>query len=133
MDFKIDEVSGSPVSRFSFGIMACCVISYDISRAVHNGETTAGGYALMTTAGIVLLAWLIWFFYMYITGKKVIAMPPKPGVVTEAFNWIIFILWILSDFVSIARHPLVGIFAWCLFAVSVIYYVMYCYRNTTSI
>lgn len=132
MNFKIDDVSGSPVSRFSFGMMACSVISYDISVAVHNGATTKGAYALMTMAGIVLLAWLIWFFNMYVSGKKIIAMPRKPGVVSEAINLIIFILWILSDFVSIARHPLVGILAWCLFAVSVIYYVVYCYRNAYS-
>lgn len=131
MDFKIDEVSGSAVSRFSFGMMACCVISYDISLAVH-GVTTTGAYALMTMAGIVLLAWLIWFFNMYISGKKVVAMPRKPGVLSEAVNCVIFILWILSDFVSIARHPLVGILAWCLFAGSMIYYVIYCYRNQSS-
>lgn len=132
MDFKINEVSGSTVSRFSFGMMACCVISYDISLAVHDGAATTGAYALMTMAGIVLLAWLIWFFNLYISGKKVIAMPRKPGVVTEAINWMILVLWILSDFVSIARHPLVGILAWCLFAVSVIYYVVYGYRNAYS-
>ena len=130
MDFKIDEVSGSAVSRFSFGMMACCVISYNISLAMHGGDTTTGAYVLMTMAGIVLLAWLIWFFNMYINGKKVMGMPRRPGVVTEAINWMIFILWILSDFVSIARHPLVGILAWCLFAVSVIYYVVYGYRNS---
>lgn len=129
MDFKIDEVSGSPVSKFAFGMMACCIISYNISLQAHSGETTTGAYVLMSMAGVMLLAWLIWFFYMYFSGKKVLSMPRAPGVVTEAIDWIIFILWILSDFVSKACHPLVGISAWCLFAVSVIYYVAYCYKN----
>lgn len=132
MDFKIDDVSGSAVSKFAFGIMACCIISYNSSLQAHNGETTKGAYVLMSMAGIMLLAWLIWFFYMYLSGKKIVAMPRKPGVVTEAINWIIFILWILSDFVFISRHPLVGIFAWCLFAVEVIYYVVYCYKSGIS-
>lgn len=129
MDFKIDEVAGSAVSRFSFGMMVCCVISYDISLAVHNGDTMPGAYALMTMAGIVLLAWIIWFFNMYIGGKKVIVMPRKPGIVSDAVNWILSIIWILSDFVSITRHPLIGIFAWSLLAVSLGYYIVYCYRN----
>lgn len=132
MDFRIDDVSGSKVSRFSFAMMACCIISYNISLFVHNGHETTGGYVLVSMAGIVLLAWIIWFFYMYLSGRKVQPMPRKPGLVTEVINWIIFIIWILSDFVSIVRHPLVGICAWCLFAVSVIYYVVFCLKSVDS-
>ncbi|MDE7345226.1 MAG: hypothetical protein K2N48_00605 [Muribaculaceae bacterium] len=132
MDFKIDDVSGSTVSRFSFALMACCIISYQSSLYAHNENMTTGAYVLMAMAGVVLLAWLIWFFYMYLSGKKVIRMPRTPGIVTEAINWVIFILWILSDFVSIARHPLLSIVAWCLFAFSVIYYVVYCRMHNSD-
>lgn len=132
MDFKIGDVSGSTVSKFAFGIMQCCIISYNISLCVHNGDVTSGAYVLMTMAAIVLISWLIWFFYVYIKGKKVRKMPPRPGAVAEGCNWVIFILWILSDFVSIARHPIVGICAWFLFGASVVYYVVYCHRHECS-
>lgn len=132
MDFKIDEVSGSAVSRFSFGLMACSIVSYNISLAAHNGKTTTGAWVLMTIAGIVLLAWLIWFFYMYLSGNKVIAMPRTPSIFSTVINWIILILWTLSDFVSIACHPILGICSWCLFAASVIYYVVYCLKHGCS-
>ena len=129
MEFKIDEVSGSAVSKFSFGIMACSIVSYNISLASHNGATTTGAWVLMSVAGIVLLAWIIWFFYMYISGNKVIAMPRRTSIVSTVINSIIFILWILSDFVKAACHPIMGICVWCLLAVSVIYYVVYCLKH----
>lgn len=133
MDFNINHVSGSVVSKFAFALMACCVVSYNISTTAHNGDVTTGAYVLITVAGITLLAWLIWFFYMYIGGKKVETMPRTPGLVTETINWIIFILWILSDFVTIARHPLLGICAWCLLGFSIVYYVTYSFKHGAPI
>ena len=132
MDFKISDVSRSVVSRFAFGLMACCVISYNISMSAHHGDVTMGAYSLISVGGITLLAWIIWFFYMYIGGKKVLTLPRIPGIVTEAISWIIFILWILSDFVSLARHSLLGICAWCLYATSIIFCIVYYCKNGWS-
>ncbi|MDE6554219.1 MAG: hypothetical protein K2K98_14860 [Muribaculaceae bacterium] len=129
MKFKISDVSGSAVSRFSFGIMACCITSLNIVLHSHNGYYTTWAYVWQTIAGIVLLAWIIWFFYMYISGKKIPIIPGKAGTLAEAVNWLIFVIWILSDFVSAVRHPLLGIIAWCLLAASVIYYFVYCKKS----
>ena len=132
MDFKISDVSGSIVSRFAFGLMGCCVISYNISLNIHHGDVTKGAYLLIALGGLTLLAWIVWFFYMYLSGKNVTTLPRIPGIVTDAINWIILILWILSDFVMSLCHPFLGICAWCLYVVSMIFCIVYCCKNCSS-
>lgn len=127
MNFNISDVSSSVVSKFTFNLLACLMTSYDVSMAAHNGDWTNGSFALISIAGIILLAWLIWFFYMYLGGRKVVRIQSRPGVVVEIINWILFAIWIASDCIW-ESNPLWVVAAWCLFAFSAVYYAIYCQK-----
>lgn len=128
MDFNINDVSGGVVSKFTFGLLACLLTSYSVSVAVHNRESTTGTWVIMGLSILILIAWLIWFFYMYLGGKKVIPIHRKPGAMVEVINWILFAIWVLSEYLW-KTNPLWVIVAWCLFAFSVIYYAVYCHKH----
>lgn len=128
MKFNIDDVSGSPVSKFAFGLIACLVCSYNVSVAAHNGETTTGAYVLMGLSFFLLLLWIIWFFHKYVSGKKVVQVNPEVRQVVYAINWIIFIIWCLSEFLWPAS-PVWVISIWSLLAFSAIYYATYCHKH----
>lgn len=122
MNFNIQDISKSVVSAFCFELMACCMISYDISLKT-NPESSVGSYVLVSIAGIVFLGWLIWFFRMYLGDRQVAKLSGKTGRVVEVINWIIFALWITVSFVDALCHPVVLIVAWILFFASLTYYV----------
>ncbi len=128
MEFNINDVSGSPISKFAFGLIACLICSYNVSVAAHKGDITTGAYVLGGLAFILLLGWLIWFFYMYLGGRKVIQLHPVAGRVVWVINLIIFILWCLSDFFW-PSSPVWVICVWTLLGVSAIYYATYCHKN----
>lgn len=110
----------------AFGVMACCIITYQVSLATNDDEFTIGSYVMVAVAGLVLLGWMIWFIKKYISGRKVIVMPRKAGRVSEVVNWILFALWILTDNISKMCHTVWVVVAWCLLAVSLGYYFYYC-------
>ncbi len=128
MDFNINDVSGGVVGKFTFGLLVCLTTSYSVSMAAHHGEWTTGSWILISAAGIVLLAWLIWFFYMYLNGKKVSPVHRKPGQVVKVINFILFAIWVVSEYVWKA-NPWWVIVAWCLYAFSAIYYAAYCHKH----
>ncbi|MDE6480540.1 MAG: hypothetical protein K2L45_09735 [Muribaculaceae bacterium] len=125
MDFNINDVSGGVVSKFAFGMLECLFTSYSVSMAVHNQEWTSGSYVIIGASGILVLAWLIWFFYMYLGGRRVVPIHSKPGVVVKVINWILFSIWVASEYLWRA-NPLWVIVAWSLYAFSAIYYTSYC-------
>ena len=127
MDFNINDVSGGVVSKFAFGMLDCLLTSYSVSMAAHNQEWTSGSIVIICAVGILVLAWLIWFFYMYLGGRKVIPVHRKPGAVVEVINWILFAIWVASEYLWKA-NPLWVIVSWCLFAFSVVYYAVYCHK-----
>ncbi len=128
MNFNINDVSGGVVSKFTFSLLACLITSYGVSVAAHNGDMTTGTFVIISIAGIVLLAWLIWFFYMYLNGKRVVSVHRKAGAIVEGINWILFAIWVASEYVWKA-NPLWVIVAWALFAFSAIYYAAYCHKH----
>lgn len=128
MNFNINDVSGSPVSKFAFGLIACLVCSYNVSVAAHHGDITTGAYILLGLSFLLLLVWLIWFFYMYLGGRQVIQIHPEAGKVVRVINWIIFVIWCLSDFFWQAS-PVWVICVWSLLAISALYYALYCHKH----
>ena len=124
MDFNINDVSGGVVSKFAFGMLSCLITSYHVSMAVHNREWTTGSIVILSAVGILFVAWLVWFFYMYLNGKKIVPIHRKPGAVVEVINWILFAIWVASEYLW-QSNPLWVIVAWCLFAFSAIYYAVY--------
>ncbi len=128
MGFNINDVAGGVISKFTFGMLACLITSYGVSKAAHGGEFTTGSWVILSAVGILLLAWLIWFFFMYLNGKQVVPVHRKPGAVVEVINFILFAIWIASEYVWKA-NPLWVIVAWCLYAFSAIYYAAYCHKH----
>lgn len=98
MDFNINDVSGGVVGKFTFGMLTCLLTSYSVSMAVHNQEWTFGSIFIISAVGLLLLAWLIWFFYMYLGGRKVVPVHRKPGAVVEVINGILFAIWVASEY-----------------------------------
>ena len=132
MDFRIQDVPKSSVSEFSFGAMACCITSYNISLAVHHGLLTKGAFVIISIAGIIFVGWLIWFFRMYLGDRTVIAMPRSSGRVVEIVNWILFAIWVLTTWVTGACSPICGIASWCLWCASFLYYIFSTGSRTTA-
>lgn len=128
MDFNINDVSGGVVSKFTFGLLACLLTSYSVSAAAHNQEFATGTWVIMGLSIFILIVWLIWFFYMYLGGRRVVPVHRKPGAVVEVINWILLAIWGVSDFLW-RTSPLWVIVAWCLYAFSAIYYAVYCHKH----
>lgn len=128
MDFNINDVSGGVVSKFTFGMLACLITSYSVSMAANNNEWTTGSVVIISIVGILLVAWLIWFFAMYLGGKKIVQMHGKSYVVVEGVNWILFAIWVASEYVWKA-NPCWVIAAWSLFAFSTLFYFIDCHRH----
>ncbi len=127
MNFNINDVSRGTVSKFAIGLLSCLLTSYNVSLAVH-GDTTTGGLIIISLAGIIIVGCLIWFFKLYLSGKRIPTIPHKPGVVSEIINWILFSIWVLSEY-FFKTSPLWVIGAWCLYAVSSVYCLVYIYKN----
>ncbi len=128
MDFNINDVSGAPISKFTFGLIACLGCSYNVSTASHNGSITTGAYVLVAMTFLLLLVWLIWLLKMFLSGKKVIHINQEAGKVVQVINWIILDLWICSDFFW-QSSPAWVICVWSLFAISALYYAIYCHKH----
>ena len=126
MDFRIQDLPKSFVSEASFGAMACCIISYQVSVARHQGDVTLGGYTVIAIGGLIFVVWLLWALRKYLSGRKVIAMPRRAGRVSETVNWLLFTLWILTAYVDKMCHTAWVVVAWCLLAVSIGYYFYHC-------
>ncbi len=131
MNFNINDVAGGVVSKFSFGMLACLITTYGVSNAFHHGERTIGSWVILSVMGIILLGWLIWFFYMYLSDKRVVPVHRKSGQVVEVVNFILFAIWIFSEYFWRANLLWV-IVAWSLYAFSVIYYSVYCHKNAND-
>lgn len=121
--FRFQDLPKSFVSEFSFGAMACCITTYNVSLYLHHGITTKGAMGVITAAGIIFLGWIIWVFTMYLGGRLIIPMPVKAGRISEIINWLLCAIWILISLVPKVCHPGWAIASWCLWAVSVGYYI----------
>ncbi len=127
MDFNINDVSGGVVSKFAFGMLTCLLTSYSVSMAVHDQAWTTGSFVIISAVGILVIAWLIWFFYMYLGGRRVVPVHRKPGAVVEVINLVLFAIWVVSEYLWKA-NPIWVILAWGLYAFSALYYAMYCHK-----
>lgn len=122
MSFKIDDVFRSPFSQLIFSAICCCVISYDVSLVVHHGTLHKGAFVVVCIGAVLLVAWLIWFFRMYLGGYTITIMPKTSLRICEWIDLILSAIWIMITIWTKVAHPVWVIVSWCLFIISLIYY-----------
>lgn len=119
MKSRIKTAFNSSVSEFSMFALLCCMISTIVPIKL-NGVWSDFAVISSLAGGVILLAWLVWLIYMFVSKATVKEMSATHRHIVEWTGGLLYIYWGLAAWIeSFASLWMVGL-SWALFFICVL-------------
>lgn len=113
----------SPVTKFSYLTVECCLISNCAALALHRTWNGMASNSVFIGAG-VLIAWVVWCVYMLMSKKVIRPIAPAPGRLIDNCNTLLFFYYLACTiFRSINNMPMVWV-SWAVLAICLVFFIV---------
>lgn len=127
--YPFTSVLASPVTKFSFLTIECCLISNCAALTLNRSWEGMASNSIYIAAG-VFIAWVVWCACMMISKKTIRPIPAAAGRLVDNCSMLLFFYWFAcSFFKSINNMPMVWV-SWAVLAVCLIFFIVTAARSS---
>lgn len=112
---QISNALKSTVTEVVMLSLICCMVTSTVALQ-SSGSWSDALVAVAIIEFVMLVGWLGWLTYIFLTKKTLSVMPAKPRSAFEWCSGILFSYWLVMSWVPALAMPWVIVAAWVAFA-----------------